>query len=137
MEITRQADYALRSVLLLARTNGDAKLSTAQIAGKMKIPPSFLAKIMSQLSIAGVIRTARGAHGGVALARPAETISMLEVVEAIDGSIKLNACTTNADLCEFGHDCPIHEVWCMSQVELVEKLRKTHFGQLAKPKTKS
>jgi Rrf2 family protein len=113
------------------------KISTAEIALKMKIPPSYLAKNMSQLSIAGMIQTARGAHGGVMLARPAESISMLEVVEAIDGPVRLNECTTNPEKCEFGQDCPIHVVWCMTQAELVEKLRKTHFGQLSKPKMKS
>jgi Rrf2 family protein len=137
MEITRQADYALRSVLMLSRTNGSHRISTAEIARKMKIPPSFLAKIMSQLSVAGLIETARGAHGGVVLARPAEDISMLEVVEAIDGPVTLNACTTDPDKCEFGRDCPIHEVWCLTQAELAEKLRHTHFGQLAKMKVKS
>ena len=57
MQITRQADYALRAVIFLSRLNGDQKASTSFIAEKQQIPPSFLAKIVSQLSIAGLIQT--------------------------------------------------------------------------------
>lgn len=128
MQITRQADYALRAMLYLARLDSNKRAATNQIADTQKIPPSFLAKIISQLSIAGLIHTSRGARGGVSLARPAEDISILEVVEAIDGPISLNECTINPDSCPFGEDCPIHDVWCSSQTELVEKLRTTNFA---------
>ena len=93
MQITRQADYALRAMLYLSRMPENQKAATSQIAEEQRIPPSFLAKIVSQLSIAGLIHTSRGARGGVSLARPSEEISVLEVIEAIDGPIALNACT--------------------------------------------
>lgn len=128
MQITRQADYALRAMLYLARLDSNQRAATNQIAGTQKIPPSFLAKIISQLSIAGLIHTSRGARGGVALARPAEEISVLEVVEAIDGPITLNECTLNEAACVFGEECPIHDIWCESQTELVDKLRTTTFA---------
>jgi Rrf2 family protein len=129
MQITRQADYALRAVLYLSKIEPDKKASTALIAKSQKIPPSFLAKIISQLSIAGIIHTSRGAHGGVSLARPPSEVTMLDVVEAIDGPIKLNDCTDNAAECPFGEDCPLQEVWCSTQEELVAKLRTTNFAQ--------
>ena len=128
MQITRQADYALRAMLYLVRHEPERSTPTNKIADTQKIPPSFLAKIISQLSVAGLIHTSRGAHGGVALARPPEKISVLEVVEAIDGPIKLNECTLNPDICTFGDQCPIHDVWCESQSELVERLRTTNFA---------
>ena len=77
MQITRQADYALRAMLYLARMSEEQKAATSQIAEEQRIPPSFLAKIVSQLSIAGLIHTSRGARGGVSLARPAGEISVL------------------------------------------------------------
>lgn len=128
MQITRQADYALRAMLYLSRMDKNQRAATNQIAESQKIPPSFLAKIISQLSIAGLIQTSRGAHGGVKLAREAEEISVLEVVEAIDGPISLNECTLNSDACVFGDKCPIHDVWCESQNELVNRLRTTTFA---------
>ena len=130
MQITRQADYALRAILYLARLEPNQRASTSQIAEFQQIPPSFLAKIISQLSIARLIHTSRGAHGGVVLARKPEEISLLDVVEAIDGPITLNDCTSDPSICSFGNNCPIHEVWCETQKEMVNKLGQATFDTL-------
>jgi Rrf2 family protein len=130
MQITRQADYALRAMIYLAQLDPTQRAATSQIAEEQKIPPSFLAKIISQLSIAGLIHTSRGARGGVSLARTPEEISILEVVEAIDGPIALNECTENPANCPFGEECLLRPLWCDAQAELIERLRKTPFSQI-------
>lgn len=130
MQITRQADYALRTVLYLARLGREKRAPTNKIASEQKIPISFLAKIISQLALAGMLETSRGAHGGVSLALPPKEISMLAVVEAIDGPIWLNECVFNPSSCYFGESCPIHEIWCKTQADLVEKLKNTTFDML-------
>jgi Rrf2 family protein len=135
MQITRQADYAVRAVLYLAQLGGDKRASTSQIAQEQQIPPSFLAKIVSQLSIAGLLQTSRGARGGVSLARSPEQISLLEVVEAIDGPILLNECVGDNGACSFGDDCPMKPIWCDTQAELVQRLRNTSFASFTKGKT--
>jgi Rrf2 family protein len=132
MQITRQADYALRAMLYLAQLEPAQRSATSQIAEVQRIPPSFLAKIISQLSIAGLIRTSRGARGGVTLARAPHEISLLEVVEAIDGPIMLNECTEDTSNCPFGENCAIRELWCNAQDELVNRLRSTSFAQFVK-----
>src|SRR5574338_1196411 len=129
MQITRQADYALRAMLYLAQLEPSQRAATSQIADEQRIPPSFLAKIISQLSIAGLIHTSRGARGGVSLARSPESISVLEVVEAIDGPIALNECTHSINSCTFGENCPLRPLWCASQAELVNRLRSTTFAK--------
>jgi Rrf2 family protein len=132
MQITRQADYALRAMLYLAREypNKDQRAATSKIAEEQEIPASFLAKIISQLSIAGLIQTSRGAKGGVRLARKPEEISLLDVVEAIDGPISLNECVDDPSVCSFGDNCPIHDVWCEAKAQLVRKLREATFDKL-------
>jgi len=130
MQITRQADYALRAMLYLARLEPQKRESTSKIAEFQHIPSSFLAKIISQLSIAGLIHTSRGAGGGVSLARKPEEISLLDVVEAIDGPISLNECTRDPSICLFGDSCPIHEVWCETQMEMVRRLEQATFDKL-------
>jgi len=132
MQITKQADYAVRAVLFLAAQQEEKRSPTNRIALEEQIPPSFLAKIISQLSVAGVVNTSRGAHGGVSLARPAAEISLLEVVEAIDGPITLNDCVIDPDSCAFGGECPVHDIWVQAQVELVARLETTRFDSLAK-----
>lgn len=131
MQITRQADYAVRAVLYLSSLKAVRRAPTSQIAREQHIPPSFLAKIVSQLSVAGVVQTSRGARGGVSLARPAADISLLEVIEAIDGPITLNECVNNPAACVFGDDCPVQEVWCHAQSDLVEQLEGTNFAALS------
>lgn len=130
MQITRQADYAVRAVLYLSRLGNSRRAATSEVAKEQHIPASFLAKIISQLSIAGLLHTARGARGGVTLARPAQEITLLEVVEAIDGPIKLNECVGENGVCDFDHDCPLRPVWCDAQDELVKRLKDTNFAQL-------
>lgn len=130
MQITRQADYAVRAVLHLARAGNSERSATSVIAREQNIPPSFLAKIISQLSIAGLLHTSRGARGGVTLARDPRDITLLEVVEAIDGPIQLNECVGNNGACTFDADCPIKPVWCDAQDELVKRLRGTNFADL-------
>lgn len=132
MQITRQADYALRAILFLAKLEPNERVSTSRIAEVQHIPSSFLAKIISQLSIAGLISTVRGARGGVSLAKPSNKISMLDVVEAIDGPILLNDCTDPSYGCIFGDDCPIHPIWCQTKLDLVKKLKAATFDQLIK-----
>ncbi len=129
MQITRQADYALRAVLYLAR-NKDQRTATSLIAEEQSIPPSFLAKIISQLAVAGLLHTARGARGGVTLARQPDKISFLEVVEAIDGPIQLNECSEGLSSCAFDDSCPMRTVWCDAQGDLVKRLRNTTFEHM-------
>ena len=130
MQITRQADYALRAMIYLAQIEPNQRAATSQIADVQRIPPSFLAKIISQLSIAGLIHTSRGARGGVSLARSPEAISVLEVVEAIDGPLMLNECSQDVDACPFGSDCPLRPLWCETQAEMVDRLRNTTFASV-------
>ena len=129
MQITRQADYAVRAVLYLAKIGPDKRAATSQIAQEQQIPPSFLAKIVSQLSVAGLLQTSRGARGGVSLARSPEQISLLEVVEAIDGPILLNECVSGIGTCTFNDECPMQTIWCEAQADLVRRLRDTTFDR--------
>ncbi len=130
MQITRQADYAIRAMRYLSTKGLDKRSPTSTVAKEMKIPPSFLAKIISQLSIAGLLQTSRGARGGVALAHPASEISLLDVVEAIDGPILLNECVGNPGKCEFEEECAMHPIWKDAQEMLVKRLRETTFEKL-------
>lgn len=131
MQITRQADYAIRAVLYISKLGENQRAATSQIAQEQRIPPSFLAKIISQLSIAGLLQTSRGARGGVMLAKTPEEITLLDVVEAIDGPIALNECVGDQDACSFGDECPLRPIWCDAQDDLVKRLKATNFAQFA------
>lgn len=131
MQITQEADYATRTILHLARACDGNLIATHEIARQQKIPPSFLAKIVSQLSTAGLLYTSRGARGGVRLSKSPKNITLLEVIEAIDGPIRLNVCTQKEGRCSLEGNCPLQRVWCMAQQALVKRLRNTNFAQLS------
>ncbi len=131
MQITRQADYAIRAVLYISKLGENQRAATSQIAQVQHIPPSFLAKIISQLSIAGLLQTSRGARGGVTLAKSPAEITLLDVVEAIDGPIALNECVNDQGACSFGTVCPLRPIWCDAQDDLIERLKMTTFAKFA------
>jgi len=131
MQITRQADYAARAVLHLAAMDPDTRATTSTIAAEQGIPPSFLAKIISQLSVAGIVHTSRGARGGVSLSRPPEQITLREVIEAIDGPILLNECVSSDHVCPYSNRCPIHDIWYDTQQDLLKRLDSATFDRLA------
>jgi Rrf2 family protein len=134
MQITRQADYAVRAIYYLANLGQESRASTSQIAKEQHIPPSFLAKIISQLSVAGLLHTSRGARGGVTLARDPKEITMLDVVEAIDGPILLNECVDDSHGCKFEEECPMRHMWCKIQGDVVNRLQSATFSDFVKEK---
>jgi Rrf2 family protein len=130
MEISRRTDYGVRVILDLASCPPDERASTEDIAARQTVPGPFLAKIISQLSVAGLVTTQRGAGGGVTLARPASEISMLQVIEALEGPIRLNRCLIQPQSCPREMNCPVHDVLAQAQAELVATLGQATFQAL-------
>ncbi|MGE5620836.1 MAG: RrF2 family transcriptional regulator [Sphingomonadaceae bacterium] len=131
MQITRRADYAVRTMLQVAESEGSTVL-TQEVASRQGIPAPFLAKIVLSLTSGGLLRSRRGSGGGIALARPADQITLLEIVEALDGPIAVNSCVLWPEECSRVGDCPVHEIWCEAQSLLVERLRSTTLADLVK-----
>lgn len=132
LEITRQADYALRAATELARVPEGERVSTAIIATQQNIPLPFLAKIISQLVVRGILETARGASGGVSLARHPDQVNMREIIEAIDGPITLNRCTRDPATCEQMESCPFCEIFVDAQAALTTRLEGTSLADLVR-----
>jgi Rrf2 family protein len=132
MEISRRTDYGVRVILDLANLTKDERTSTQSIADRQNIPAPFLAKIISQLSLSGLVTTHRGAGGGVRLGRPASEISLLHVIEALDGPVRLNRCVIEPSACPRESHCPVHHIWASAQKELTELLGETTFDELVR-----
>lgn len=111
MELTRKGDYAIRGIVYLASQPLDTISLLSDIAAAVDVPQTFLAKIFQQFSKSGIVKSYRGTGGGFMLARPPEQITLLEVVEAIEGPITPNRCVIAAGECERDHFCTVHPVW--------------------------
>jgi Rrf2 family transcriptional regulator, iron-sulfur cluster assembly transcription factor len=132
MQITRSGEYGLRGVLFLARQPAEKFTLVSEISKYQHIPETFLAKIFQRLSKAGLLRSSRGSKGGFSLGKPAGSITMREVIEAIDGPITLNRCLRGGGECDEEGLCPIYPVWSKAQKQLLEILDSTTVGDLAR-----
>ncbi len=92
MRLSNLADYAVVTMGAAARHCGGGRTSAAELAAETGLPAPTVAKLVSRLSAAGLLRSVRGAGGGLQLARPAAAITLADIVEAVEGPIALSAC---------------------------------------------
>ncbi|NLW92644.1 MAG: Rrf2 family transcriptional regulator [Syntrophomonadaceae bacterium] len=122
MIINQASDYGFRAVVFLAGQPQDQMVEAQVIAREVVIPMRFLLKIMPSLIKAGIVRSQRGAGGGYTLARSAQEISLMDILEALEGPIRLNRCLIDVDLCTRGAapDCKVHQALGDIQTRLAE-----------------
>jgi Rrf2 family iron-sulfur cluster assembly transcriptional regulator len=130
MQITLTGEYAIRAMVHLASLEPGTIAQIADISRKWGIPEKFLRKIVARLTRAKLVKSHRGVHGGVSLARPPEEITLLEVVEEIEGPMALNRCLVDAGFCTRTPVCAVHGVWGEAQQKLREMLAARTFAEL-------
>ncbi len=110
-------------------------MTAAGIAEQRLIPPALIRRIVTSLAVARLVKTTRGNAGGVTLGRPAGEISLLEVVEAMEGPLALNACAiapvNDPDACPFIASCAVHAAWIDARAMLVREMSEMTFDKLA------
>ncbi len=130
-QITRRADYATRIMIELGGQAEGHWLQAQQIAQKTAVPRAFLHKITADLATAGLVKTFPGPTGGLALMRPANQITLLQILEAIDGPVCLNVCQLRPAECSRDLICPAHTFWGRLQASIVQQLQSVNVAQLA------
>ena len=111
MLLSKSSEYGIRASLYLASREESQFVSIREISLKLDIPFHFLTKIFQKLTRVGLMKSFRGPNGGVALMRPAEEISLRDIIAAIHGSTLFTECVLGLPGC--GHDkpCPLHASW--------------------------
>jgi len=132
MELTRKGEYAVRSVLYLARQPRGTMSLVGDIAAASCVPKTFLAKILQDFTRVGLVVSSRGTGGGFALARTPDTITLRQVVEAIEGPILPNRCLIGVGACERDAACRVHPVWQRVRDEIVTILEGVTIEELAR-----
>jgi len=125
IEITKASEYSLRAAIALVdfyETNQTATVS--EIANSESIPESFLRKLLKPLIRAEIIRSERGYSGGITLAKPPDEISVLDIIEAVDGKLSLNNCVLQPSECSLSSTCTIHGLWVDTTNLLSDYLKK-------------
>jgi Rrf2 family protein len=131
LRISRKIDYAIRAMIHLASIPEGTVVPFREIGKQMSVPEDFLAKILKTLVDQGIVRSTRGPHGGYRLARPAESISVLEIIEAAEGPIAVNVCLDDDDACSRQPICSMSAVWREGQERMLDVFRRTSLASLA------
>jgi Rrf2 family protein len=133
LELSRKSDYALRAVIYLARISSERYGRVSEIAKAKGIPQAFLAQILPLLANRGVVKSQQGAHGGYALARSPEHITFLDVIESVEGPLRLNKCVEgHHDDCTILDSCEMLNVWEQAQSQMVGFLRSVTMADMLK-----
>lgn len=130
--ITRATEYACLAMLYLAKQPPGTCANTGDVATREKIPPSFLAKVINQLSKAGLVVSRRGPAGGLELARSAAAITLRQVVEAIEGELAINLCTASQDYACFRLGCSLKAAFADAQKVYLDRLDAVTLADLVR-----
>jgi Rrf2 family protein len=131
MELTRKGEYAIRGIVYLASRPPEQVCLLSDIAAAVDVPPTFLAKIFQQFSKIGLVKSYRGTGGGFILGRAPDRITLLEVVEAVEGHIIPNLCVISVGECPRDTTCNIHPIWVDVQHQVRSILNNVTLQKLA------
>lgn len=132
MQLTLTGEYAIRSMIYMAGKPFGTNFTIAEIAASNRVPDKFLRKILPQLATAGLIQSQRGKGGGLKLKIPADKITPLHIIQAIDGDMALNKCMIDNDFCSDSRWCSMHVLWAEAQNNLKKVLSGKSIAELAK-----
>jgi len=130
LQITRKADYAVRLMMEVAAHPGET-VNTAQVAKRQDIPRQFLRKVAQTLTMNGLLVSERGGNGGLILARPADQITVLDILRAVD-VLSVNDCTIAPDSCQRRAMCAAYPFWFEAQREMERVLAQTPLSKIAR-----
>lgn len=131
MQITRATDYAVRVMVELASLPEGQKVQLNTLAKATGVRQTFLSKILQRLVHQGLVRSHRGTGGGFCLKALPASVTLLQVIEAMEGPTQLNVCLGDTPGCERKSWCAVHPVWHNAQASLTQVLGGVSIAQLA------
>lgn len=129
--LSKTCTYAIQSSIYIALQPTGQYTSIGTVAEALNIPFQFLKKILQNLTQAGILISYRSPKGGVMLARAAETITLFEIVKAIDGSDIFTECILKLPGCGHTKPCPLHDSWSVERMRLRTVFEQTTLGGVA------
>ena len=132
LRVTRLTDYATVVLTVLA-ARPDAVLSAPELAERAGLEPPTVAKVLKPLAAAGLVSGFRGANSGYRLARPAEAISLIAIVEAMEGPLGMTECSISGGQCGIEHSCGVRANWRRINDVVADALRGISLAQMLAP----
>ncbi|MBC7782368.1 MAG: Rrf2 family transcriptional regulator [Burkholderiales bacterium] len=132
MIFTTPTEYAIRGMAeLCGRGGADRPVMLDDLVIGTTLPRDFLAKVFQRLVKSGLLKSAKGRGGGFMLAKPANLISLEEIINAIDGPIHVDSCVVGLAKCNDAQPCPQHDLYRPVRERLKEYLKTTTVTDLA------
>lgn len=128
--VRRNTDYAARLMVHLAKHYGDSPVSTRESAAKEQVPYQLACKLMQKLNNAKLVNSCMGPKGGFLLAKEPSKISLLEVIEVIQGPLSMNRCITIENFCSRQKVCAVREKLADIQKNMTRELSKITLDDL-------
>ncbi len=128
--LSQGAQYAISAVIALSKQPEGTTVSAADLARPLNCPAAYLSQILSKLKPAGIIKSQRGLRGGVLLGRAPKDITLIEVIDAIDGTDFFTSCFLGIDGCGNIEPCPFHEFWSEERTKIRKWLSETTFDEV-------
>lgn len=132
MILSQTAVYALQATLCLAEREPRQPMRVGDIATELGVPRNYLSKILHTLARDGVLASTRGPNGGFQLARPADELSLQEIVERFDGLPEESGCLLGRDQCSDHDPCAAHDRWKDTARAVLDFFRDTSIADLSK-----
>ena len=129
LRVTKLTDYATVVLTVLA-AQSDAVLSASELAERAGLETPTVSKLLKPLAQAGLVEGFRGANGGYRLARPAADISLIEVVEAMEGPLGMTECSVHAGTCTIEDHCGVRANWRRINDVVIDALRSVTLAQM-------
>jgi Rrf2 family protein len=133
--VRRNTDYALRAMLNVARNGVKGPVPTSIISEQEDVSYQLTCKLMQRLQKAKLVKSTMGPKGGFQLSKDASAISLLEIIEAIQGRITLNKCLLGSDSCDRKRKCPVTKELAGLQEQMNDYLGNVTLAQLLRKKT--
>jgi Rrf2 family transcriptional regulator, iron-sulfur cluster assembly transcription factor len=130
MIYSRSAEYAIRAFVNLSRVPEGKYAMVKQIAQQEEIPTHFLAKILQQLARKGLLRSSKGPTGGFTLRRKASEVSLMNIVEALDGLGDYDKCASGLAECNDEQPCGMHDSWNALRSRIIDYLKQTSIADI-------
>lgn len=128
--LSQGAQYAVSAIIALSKQPKGETVSAAELATPLNCPPAYLSQILSKLKPSGILKSRRGLNGGVYLARSPEEITLMEVIEAIDGTKFFTQCFLGIEGCGHIEPCPFHTFWSQERDKIKNWLTETNFSEI-------
>lgn len=132
LRVTKLTDYATVVLTVLA-SEPEAVLSASELAERAGLEPPTVSKVLKPLAQSGLVSAFRGANGGYRLARPAQRIGLLDIVEAMEGPLGMTECSVHAGSCGIEQSCGVRANWNRVNDVVVEALRGITLAQMLVP----